>query len=235
MELIKVLIIVTSYAQMGNSNEQTGVWLEELATPYYEFVDAGFTVDIVSIKGGIIPIDPSSFSNNENSPESVKRFQQDVAFKEKVNASTPLVGVRGEDYDVVVLPGGHGTMWDLPDNQQLSHIVANTLKEGKIVAAICHGPAGLVSATNDAGESVVKGKRITAFSDAEENAVGLSGVVPFLLQTRLESLGAIVETGPNFESFVVRDGNLITGQNPASSKALATLVIEVLKQKNTDE
>ena len=144
-----------------------------------------------------------------------------------------LSEINAGDYDAIVLPGGHGTMWDFPGSGALARAVGATLEAGRIVAAVCHGPAGLVAAKTNGGRPVVEGKRVSCFTDSEERAAGLAEVVPFLLETRLRALGAQVEKGPDFQPFAVRDGNLITGQNPASSEQVAELVLEMLKEAGT--
>ena len=228
MNTITILFIVTSHSMMGNTGKPTGVWMEELTTPYYEFVDAGYDVDIASIQGGVIPVDPRSKKDIGKNPQSVDRFLQDEKAMKAIQSTLPINEIDATPYLAVFLPGGHGTMFDLPDNEPLSKIISATLDDRRIVAAVCHGPAGLVSATFTDGTPVVKDKRVTAFTNAEEEAAGLTNEMPFLLETRLRDLGANVVTVPNFEPHAIADENLITGQNPASSKAVADLVIHAL-------
>ncbi|MEM6597553.1 MAG: type 1 glutamine amidotransferase domain-containing protein, partial [Cyanobacteria bacterium P01_C01_bin.69] len=218
----------TSHTSLGNTEKKTGLWIEELTTPYYAFIDAKASVTIASIKGGPIPIDPGSEkADGENSP-SVERFKSDAA-AQKAIANTPSINdVKASDYDAVFLPGGHGTMWDLPSCDHLCEIISETLEQGRIVSAVCHGPAGLVSAKTAVGEPVVKGRQVAAFTDAEESAVGLTETVPFLLESRLRDLGAEIHKAGNFEVCVVADGNLITGQNPMSSELVAQKVLSAI-------
>lgn len=230
MKSLMILFIVTSHNMLGDTNEPTGVWFEELATPYYALVDAGYDVHIASIKGGEIPIDPRSKEAAGKNPPSVERFLKDANAMEKITASTAVNTVDAKQYAAIFLPGGHGTMWDYPNNDTLAKIVAKTLEEGRIVAAVCHGPAGLVSAKNAQGESIIKGKKVTGFTNAEEAAVALTDKVPFLLETRLKELGAEYSSIGNFEPYAVQDDNLITGQNPASSQAVAQKIIDTLKR-----
>jgi putative intracellular protease/amidase len=229
MTALKILIIVTSHSHMGETEEPTGLWLEELSTPYYVFKDAGAVVNIASIKGGPIPIDPRSMQQAGRNEPSVERALKDEEFQ-KIQASTARFQSPGlNDYDAIFLPGGHGTMWDLPASSALAQTVTDYITANKVVAAICHGPAGLVSARLPNGDPVIKGRTVTGFANSEEKAVGLEKAVPFLLEDRLKELGAHYTSGPDFASYVVRDGTLITGQNPASAKEAAELVLNALK------
>lgn len=230
MKITTILFIVTSHSMLGDTGKPSGLWLEEVSTPYYAFVDAGYEVEIASIAGGAAPIDPSSQKPvGENSP-SVERFLKDEVAKNKLK-NTFSINTVDQVYDAVFLPGGHGTMWDFPDNKKLASIIGSTLDEGKIVAAVCHGPAGLLSAKLKNGDSVVKGKKVSAFTNEEEEVVGLTKVVPVLLESRLRELGAEYAKAEKFQPYAIADGNLITGQNPASSEKVAELVIEKLKNK----
>lgn len=226
-----ILFIVTSNSVMGNTGEPTGVWFEELATPYYQFIDAGYDVKIVSIIGGDIPIDPRSQDEIGKNPASVDRFLKDSDAMSKIKSTASIEGLDSSKYAAVFLPGGHGTMWDYPENENLANIVSKTLEGGGVVAAVCHGPAGLVLAKYSNGDSVVKGKTVAAFTNSEEAAVELTDEVPFLLETRLKELGANFSSVDDFQPHAVADGNLVTGQNPASSEKVAELVIEQLKKQ----
>ncbi len=229
MKTLTILFVVTSHAMMGDTGQSTGIWFEELATPYYAFKDAGYDVQIASISGGAVPIDPNSQKTAGDNPASVDRFLSDQTAMLAIN-KTPAIGeVDTTGYAAVFLPGGHGTMWDLPESQELASVISSTLQDGRVVAAVCHGPAGLVSAVDGNGVPIVKGRTVSAFTNDEERAAGLTDTVPFLLETRLRELGANLQTAPNFEAFAVADGNLITGQNPASSQKVAELVVEHLK------
>ncbi len=232
MKSLAVLFILTSHAQIPATGQPTGLWLEEFTTPYYALVDAGYEVDVASIQGGAVPIDPKSKPEAGSEAEgSVARYMKDDKAQQKIEKSKPLADIDGKNYAAIVLPGGHGTMFDLPESAHLARLVADTLEDNRIVAAICHGPAGLVGAKFKDGTPVVKGKRVAAFTNEEEEAVKLTEVMPFLLETRLKELGAKHEEAPNFQPFAVADGNLITGQNPASSQKVAELVIAALKEK----
>jgi putative intracellular protease/amidase len=227
----KILIVTTSHNRLGDTGQPTGLWLEELATPYYMLTDAGAEVTLASIKGGAIPIDPKSREPDGGIPASVERFLADPKAVAAAKATRNIAEINAASYDAIFLPGGHGTMWDLPQSGALARAVGSAIEAGRIVAAVCHGPAGLVSAKSTGGHPAVEGKRVSAFTDSEEKAAGLKDVVPFLLETRLRALGAQFERAPDFQPFAVRDGNLITGQNPASSEKVAELVLEALKEK----
>ena len=227
----KILIVTTSHDKLGETGQPTGLWLEELATPYYVLADSGAELTLASIKGGAVPIDPKSREPEGGVPASVERFLGDPKAVAAAKTTLAIGEVNAGDYDAIFLPGGHGTMWDLPGSGALARAVGAALDAGRIVAAVCHGPAGLVSAKTGEGRPVVEGKRVSSFTDSEEKAVGLTKVVPFLLETRLRMLGAQVEKAPDFQAFAVRDDNLITGQNPASSELVAGLVLEALKEK----
>lgn len=230
---LKVLIVLTSHAQMGNTPEPTGFWLEEFTTPYYTFVDAGADVTVASIRGGRAPIDPRSLQDADGQPPaSVARYLADPRLRAQLEDTVALEAVAPGTYDIVFLPGGHGTMWDLPTSDTLARLVAATLERGDVVGAVCHGPAGLVAARFNDGKSVVEGKRVAGFTNAEERAVGLDRVVPFLLETRLRELGGRYESGPDFQSFAVTDGNLVTGQNPASSGEAAQQAITAARARH---
>jgi putative intracellular protease/amidase len=227
----KILIVTTSHNRLGDTGQPTGLWLEELATPYYMLTDAGAEVTLASIKGGAIPIDPKSREPDGGVPASVERFLTDPKAVAAAKATRNIAEINAASYDAIFLPGGHGTMWDLPQSGALARAVGSAIEAGRIVAAVCHGPAGFVSAKSTGGHPAVEGKRVSAFTDSEEKAAGLKDVVPFLLETRLRALGAQFEKGPDFQPFAVRDGNLITVQNPASSEKVAELVLEALKEK----
>jgi putative intracellular protease/amidase len=226
----RVLIVVTSHARMGDTDTQTGIWLEELAVPYYRFVDAGVAVEIASPRGGAAPLEPKSLGSQVRNDPAVDRFLADPVAQRRVAATLPLAAVDAAAFDAVFLPGGHGTMWDLPVDAGVQRAVEQAEAAGRVIAAVCHGPAGLVTARRADGEPLVAGKRVTAFTNAEEDAVGLTTVVPFLLESRLRELGADFVSGPNWLSLAVRDGRLITGQNPASSAAVADHVMTAITE-----
>jgi putative intracellular protease/amidase len=224
----KVLIVVTSHDRLGDTGEKTGFWLEELAAPYYVFRDAGLAVDIASPKGGAAPHDPRSLDRAGSRPATVERFLSDDEARRKIEATLPLDEVDASAYAAVFLAGGHGTMWDLPGSAALARILGEMHDRGAAVAAVCHGPAGLVGARGKDGRPIVAGKRVTAFTNAEEEGAKLTGVVPFLLESKLRELGGTFVAGEMWKAHAVRDGNLVTGQNPASSERAARLVLEAL-------
>lgn len=226
---IKILIILTSHADVGDTGKTTGVWFEELATPYYEFVDAGATVDIVSVDGGKVPIDPGSLKPKGENEPSVERFLADRKAMDAIEASGKVSDIAPETYDAIFLPGGHGTMWDLPRSDALAALLSKAWSEGKVLAAVCHGPAGLVNVKDSDGKPLVSGRRVAGFSNSEEKAAGLDKVVPFLLESRLRELGGRYESGPDFQPFALQDGKLVTGQNPSSSQETARLTLEAAK------
>ncbi len=225
---IKILFILTSASTMGVSDKPTGLWFEELATPYYAFLDTGASVTLASIAGGSAPIDPRSVKPMGENEASVDRFLGDVAASGALTDTLPLSAIDISEYDAVFLPGGHGTMWDLPESTELAALLGRAWSEGKIVAAVCHGPAGLVNVKDETGAPLVNGRRVTGFSDSEERAAGLDEAVPFLLETRLLELGGRYESVADFQPFAIVDGRLVTGQNPASSALTAKLTLEAL-------
>ena len=214
-----VLLIVTSHGELGSTGTKTGFWLEELAAPYYELVEAGFDVTIASPKGGKPPADPKSESSDA---DSVKRFLADKTAMALLETTKPLASIT-EKFDAYFVVGGHGVMWDLADDEALVRLLGGANDDGRVVAAVCHGPAAFAKLGK-----VVSGKRVTGFSNEEEDAVGLTPIVPFALESKLVELGGKYERGPKWGAFAVRDGNLVTGQNPASSAKVAKLVVEAL-------
>ncbi len=227
---LKILVVLTSHAIAGSADHPTGLWLEEFTTPYYAFVDAGAEVDVASIQGGKAPIDPGSVRPEGKNPPSVERFLKDPAARVRIEASIKLDSVNSAPYAAVFLPGGHGTMWDFPQSERLAKLVSEAWGEGKVIAAVCHGPAGLVNARDETGKPLVAGRRVAAFSNSEEVAAKMEKQVPFALESRIRDLGARYESGPNFKPFAVRDGRLVTGQNPASSEKVADLVLEATRE-----
>jgi putative intracellular protease/amidase len=223
-----VLIIATSHTRLGNTGKPTGVWAEELVVPYYQLIDAGATVAIRTPQGGPLAFDPGSIKPAGQNDALIERFLADPAALAKSQATRPVAGVDVAGLDAVFFPGGHGTMWDLPVDAGVTRVVEAAFTAGALIASVCHGAAGLVTARRADGRSVVDGKRINAFTDAEEDAVGLSHVVPFRLESRLRELGAVFEGAPNWQAFAVRDGQFITGQNPQSSKLVAMHVVDAL-------
>lgn len=224
----RVLVVLTSHDSIPGDNRATGVWLEELTTPYSHFSDAGFDVVLASPVGGEVPIDPHS---KEESAESISRFLADAHAVAQLKNSKRLSDVSSSDFDAIFLPGGHGTMFDLPDNKSLASLLSQAWKDKKIIAAVCHGPAGLLGASDENGRPLVEGRRVSAFSNVEEEAAGLTDQMPFLLEDRVRDLGGLYEVAPAFTPFAIRDGLLITGQNPQSSEKVAELVVEAISER----
>jgi putative intracellular protease/amidase len=216
MKSVKVLFVTTSHDKMGDTNGSTGVWLEELAVPYYVFMDAGVEVTVASPRGGLVPLDPKSQSIIV-ATHSTKLFLKDEEAMNFLSHSMLLKEVKADDFDVVFLPGGHGPMWDLANNKILKELLEAFNSLNKPIGAVSHGVVGLLSLQNNKGEPLIKGKHLTGFSNSEEEAAGFTRVVPFLLETELVSLGALYSKGDNYVSHVVTDGNIIAGQNSASS------------------
>lgn len=228
----KVLIVLTSHNQMGNTGQKTGFWLEEFASPYYVFVDAGAEVTVASIKGGEPPMDPKS-DLPDFQTDSTKRFMVDAEVKEKLKNTLPITSVNATDYDAIFLPGGHGTMWDFPTNETLTKLIESFNAQSKLIAAVCHAPAALVAVKSSSGEPLVKGKTVTGFTDSEETTMKLEEIVPFMLETQLRELGANFKGIKDFEPHVEQEDNLITGQNPASSEPAAKLIVKALSQQSS--
>lgn len=225
---IKILIVATSQEQMGDSSRKTGVWLEELAVPYTIFREAGAIVTLGSPKGGQVPLDPKSESIIVSS-STTRKFQKDPEAVSWLSKSIPLGTLKAENFDFIFLPGGHGPMWDFPGNRPLKELLEDFYRQNKFIGAVCHGVAGLLDLEDRLGEPLVKGRQLTAFSNTEEKVSGLTDIVPFLLETKLISLGALYHKRPDFESYVMMDGNIITGQNPASAKEVALKMLAYQK------
>ena len=225
---MKVLMIATSTTRMGASGKPTGIWAEEIAVPYYELIDAGIDVQIASSKGGAVTMDPGSIKPAGQNDPVVERFLADPTAQAKVQSTHVAAAIDAATFDAVFFPGGHGTMWDLPGDAGVTRAVESAHAAGKLIASVCHGAAGLVSARRPDGEPAVKGLRINSFTDAEEAAVGLAEVVPFQLESRLRELGALFVGAANWQPFAVRDGQFITGQNPQSSRLVSEHVLRAL-------
>ena len=223
---MKILMVLTSHDVLGNTGRKTGFWLEEFAAPYYVFRDAGVTLMLASVKGGQPPIDPKS-DLPENQTPAMTRFKNDPAAQRELASTVLLKDMRSEDFDAVFYPGGHGPMWDLVDNTDSVELIESFYNSGKPVAAVCHAPAVLHRVVYQ-GAPIVKGKRVTGFANSEEEEVQLTHVVPFLVEDELKRLGGLYEQASNWQSFVITDGLLITGQNPASSTAGAQALIKLL-------
>ena len=226
---MKILMVLTSHDQLGNTGRKTGFWLEEFAAPYFAFRDAGVELTIASPKGGQPPVDPKS-DLPENQTPAMARFKQDQAAQEVLAHSLKLSDMRAEDYDTIFYVGGHGPMWDLAEDPTSIALIEAFYNSGKPVAAVCHAP-GVLHRVTYKGEPIVKGKRVTGFSNSEEEAVHLTKVVPFLVEDELKRLGGLYEKAPDWQSRVVVDGRLITGQNPASSFDAAQVLLKLLGKK----
>jgi len=225
---MKILIVLTSHDQLGDTGEKTGFWLEEFAAPYYLLKDAGAAITLASPKGGQPPLDPKS-ALPENQTEATKRISGDSAAQAELANTKKLAEVSAEDFDAIFFPGGHGPMWDLVDNAISIALIEAFVKAGKPVAAVCHAPVALVNARGKDGAYLVKGKRVTGFTNEEEAAVGLTAVVPFLLEDRLKERGGIFNRADNWAPYVQVDGKLVTGQNPASSGPAAEELLKLLR------
>ena len=217
----RILMVVTSHDRI-DATHSTGLWFEEFATPYQEFVSQGFEVVVASPRGGAAPIDQRS----EPKPEEAAQTAQ---ARSVLRQTLPLSEVSATNFDAIFLPGGHGTMFDLPENTTLQHLLGDFASQDKVVAAVCHGPAGLVGARLTDGTPLVAGKTITAFTNDDERAAELDQLMPFLLESQLRELGGRFVVQPNWSDHIERDGKLITGQNPQSSKSIAKAVIETLQ------
>jgi putative intracellular protease/amidase len=225
----KVLFVVTSHDKLGSTGEKTGYWTEEFAAPYYELADKGILIDIATPLGGQPPIDPKS-EDPSAATEDTKRLDKDKTVLAKLKDTKKLSDVNQADYDAVFYPGGHGPLWDLATDQNSIALIEAFYTNGKPVAFVCHSPAALKNVKVN-GEFLVKGKKITGFSNTEEEAVGLTKVVPFLLEDALHSNGAMYSKVGDWQPYAVEDGLLITGQNPASSKLVAEKLLQQLNSK----
>lgn len=223
---MKILMVLTSHDQLGNTGRKTGFWLEEFATPYFEFKDAGAQITLASPKGDQPPIDPKS-DLPENQTPAVERFKKDEQAKKALSQTVKLADMKAEDFDTVFYPGGHGPLWDLAENSDSIHLLESFYNAEKPIALVCHAP-GVLRHVTYKGAPLVKGKRVTGFTNSEEEAVQLTKVVPFLVEDELKRLGGLFEKAPDWQSFVIVDDRLITGQNPASSTAGAQALLKLL-------
>jgi putative intracellular protease/amidase len=223
---MKILMVLTSHDKLGDTGRKTGFWLEEFVAPYYTFLDAGAAVTLASPKGGQPPLDPVS-DTPQGQTDLTRRFKQDPAAQAVLAKTLTLAGVKDADHDAVFYPGGHGPMWDLAEDTRSIALIEAFYSAGKPVAAVCHAPGALHHARFQ-GQSIVKDKRVTGFANSEEEAVELTRIVPFLVEDELKRLGGLYEKAADWASFVVTDGRLVTGQNPASSKAGAAAMLNLL-------
>jgi putative intracellular protease/amidase len=226
---MKVLMVLTSHDQLGNTGRKTGFWLEELAAPYYVFKDVGAQITLVSPKGSRPPLDPKS-QDPSFQTDITRRFEKDADAEAQLDKTLRLDSAKQEDYDTVFYPGGHGPMWDLAEDRNSIKLIESFLAAGKPFALVCHAPGVLRHVKTLGDKPLVDGKNVTGFTNGEEEEVGLTKVVPFLVEDELMRLGAIFSKVKNWGVHTVKDGQLITGQNPASSGPAAKLLIETLNK-----
>jgi len=225
---MKILMVLTSHDQLGDTGKKTGFWLEEFAAPYYVFKDAGAQVVLASPKGGQPPLDPGSAAEGAQTPSTV-RFQADQEAVSALANTRKLADVVEEEFDAVFYPGGHGPLWDLVEDRDSIHLIEKTYADHKPVAAVCHAPAVLRHARGPHGLPLVRGKTVTGFANTEEAAVGLTDIVPFLVEDMLKQNGGEYSKADDWQPHVLADRNLVTGQNPASSEGAARAVLELLR------
>ncbi len=225
---MKILIVLTSHDTLGDTGKKTGFWLEELAAPYYAFIDAGAEVTLVSPQGGQPPLDPKS-SEPDAQTATTQRFEADEVAMQALANTQKLSTVSIDDFDAVFYPGGHGPLWDLAEDQNSISLIERTLQANKPVALVCHAPGVLRHVEDAEGRSIVEGKTVTGFSNSEEDAVGLTDIVPFLVEDMLKEKGGQYSKAEDWQVYVQEDGLLITGQNPASSAATAEALLKLLK------
>ena len=225
---MNVLFVLTSHDKLGDTGKKTGFWVEEFASPYYTLLDKGAHITIATPKGGAAPIDPSSDSPDA-ATEATERFNKDNEAKAKIANTKVLADMNPDDFDAVFYPGGHGPLWDLTNDANSVKLIEQFDRQNKPIAFVCHAPAVLKNVKNEDGTALVKGKKVTGFSNLEEAAVGLTEVVPLLLEDMLIENGAFYSNADKWAPYAVQDGNLITGQNPASSELVAEKLLEALK------
>ncbi|MEA1079904.1 type 1 glutamine amidotransferase domain-containing protein [Marinobacter qingdaonensis] len=226
---MKILMVLTSHDQMGDTGHKTGFWLEEFTAPYYVFRDAGADITLASPKGGQPPVDPNSEAEDALT-DTTRRFQQDAHAKESLASTKKLVDVDMNDFDAIFYPGGHGPLWDLVNDAKSVALIKTAYEQDKVIGAVCHAPAVFRDVEVKPGQNLVGGRNVTGFSNSEEEAVGLTKVVPFLLEDMLKEKTATYTRGDDFTPHIVVDGKLITGQNPPSSEGTAKAVIQALQQ-----
>ncbi|MDC7824062.1 type 1 glutamine amidotransferase domain-containing protein [Pseudomonas sp. BLCC-B13] len=226
---MKILLVLTSHDQLGNTGHKTGFWLEEFASPYYVFKDAGAQITLASPKGGQPPIDPKSDAPDAQTA-ATRRFAEDAEAQQLLATSLPLAQVRAEDFDALFYPGGHGPLWDLAEDATSIALIERFIALGKPVGAVCHAPGVLRHVKAADGTQLVRGKRVTGFSNSEEAAVELTDVVPFLVEDMLKDHGGVYGRAADWHSHVEVDGLLVTGQNPASSDASAEALLTLVER-----
>jgi len=224
---MKVLMVLTSHDKLGDTGRKTGFWLEELAAPYYAFKDAGADITLASPQGGNPPLDPKS-NEPDFQTELTHRFEADEEAKAQLASTVRLESVSASDFDTVFYPGGHGPLWDLAEDQHSISLIESFIAAEKPVALVCHAPGVLRHVKTAAGRPLVEGKKVTGFANSEEEGVGLTNIVPFLVEDELIAKGGLYSKGEDWGSYVVQDGLLITGQNPGSSAAAAAQLLKTL-------
>jgi putative intracellular protease/amidase len=227
--MAKILVVLTSHNQLGDTGLTTGFWLEELAAPYYVFKDAGAELTLASPLGGQPPLDPKS-DDPDAQTEATHRFKADSVANSQLASTARLDSLSASHFDAVFFPGGHGPLWDLVDNPVSIKLIEDFWASNKPVSAVCHAPIALVNARGNSGEYIVKGRDVTGFTNSEEEAVGLTKVVPLLVEDTMIARGANYSKIDDWQSYTRQDGNLITGQNPASSEAVANLVLAAIER-----
>ncbi|WP_290468478.1 type 1 glutamine amidotransferase domain-containing protein [Lacinutrix sp. MedPE-SW] len=225
---MNVLFVLTSHDKLGDTGKKTGFWVEEFANPYYTLLDKGAKITIATPNGGAAPIDPSSDSPDA-ATEDTERYNKDEEAKALIANTHKLADLNADDFDAVFYPGGHGPLWDLANDETSIALIEKFNAQDKPVAFVCHAPAALKGVKGTDGEPLVKGKKVTGFTNSEEDAVGLTDVVPFLVEDMLNENGGIYSKKENWAAYAIQDGNLITGQNPASSELVAEKLLESLK------
>ena len=228
---MKILMVFTSHDQLGDTGKKTGFWLEEFAAPYYVFKDAGADITVVSPKGGQPPLDPVSDTPDAQT-DATRRFKSDAAAQAILAHTGKLAAVSGKNFDAVFYPGGHGPLWDLAEDADSVKLIESMAADGKTIAVVCHAPGVLRLAKAADGSPLVKGKKVTGFTNTEEAAVNLTDIVPFLVEDMLVENGGLYSKAADWQPYVVTDGKLITGQNPASSGAAAHAVLNQLKNRS---
>ena len=224
---MKILIVLTSHDQLGDTGKKTGFWLEEFASPYYRLKDAGVQVTLASPLGGQPPLDPKS-NEPDFQTDDTRRFDDDKAAQNELGNTAKLAEMKVEDFDAVFYPGGHGPLWDLYKDKYSIALIEGFIAAGKPVATVCHAPAALLRAKDQNGDPLVKGKKVTSFSNSEEAAVELTDVVPYLVEDQLIAMGGVYQKVEDWNSLAIVDGLIITGQNPGSSAAVAEALIKAL-------
>jgi len=225
---MKILMVLTSHNQLGNTGKPTGFWLEEFAAPYYVFRDAGLNITLASPQGGQPPLDPKS-DEPDAQTDDTRRFRHDTDAQKRLANTEKLATIRAEDFDAVFYPGGHGPLWDLAEDEHSITLIEQFWAAGKPVAAVCHAPGVLRKVKKPDGSPLVKGKRVTGFTNSEEDGVGLTAIVPFLVEHELKKAGGLFERTDDWGEYAVVDGHLVTGQNPASSAVAAEELLKLLK------